>query len=530
MEERYSVLVVDDEPTILQGMVETYDWHSAGFSVLDTASSGEAALEKAAQRMPDVIVADIRMKNMDGLELIRRVQALSDSVECVVVSAYKDFTYAQTACELGAFSYLLKPFSDDEFFSVMDSLRAYLDKKRAQGRMLELFQRHRDDILVQQLRGYLIGGVDEGTLRQGLSRMQPALGETDRFCCICADVDATTEIFLGDAPGHRYVQYRLLIDAVSHKYPCYHFDLPDNRLLLIVRPDTAEDGVAHALSEIMEKLAAQGYAFYAACGELVEGLGGLRRSFEQCMAGIELTYERDSDHLILYRSERQTTVSHYLYPKNKELEVLGALKAGQYDELERKVAEFQDMLEGMRAGGPFVHGCYQLLCLNIQFLLFQLYDIEEEDLEVYANLLASLGKLDKGRLPSTLRYAILDVIRNCEERAVRRIGNTGSYVQTAIGYMEDNLERPDLSIVEVADSLHLNAVYFGRMFKGATGKSFREFLLTRRLEQAKVLLTTTDRSVTEIALAVGMENLSYFSSQFKKYAGVLPRAYRGASL
>ncbi|MCL2034376.1 MAG: response regulator [Oscillospiraceae bacterium] len=266
MDNLYSVLLVDDEPTILNGMTDTYDWKTPGFYVCGTAESGESALEKIKENSPDVIMADIRMHNMDGLELIRQAQKISDQMEYVVISAYRDFNYAQTACSLGVFSYLLKPFSDSEFLSVMNPLKEYLDRKSVERQILRLYDLYRDDILI-----------------------------------------------------------------------------------------------------------------------------------------------------IKKHNER----------------------------------------------------------------------IRDDD------------------------------------------GTTGDYLRKAMLYIEKHIDDPGISVVTAAEALHLNATYFGRIFKQGVGKSFRETLQFHRIEKATLLLMTTKMTVTEVAYAVGVDNLPYFSSQFKKLTGILPSEIKG---
>ena len=106
------LVIVDDEPILLHGLLETYDWQGMGYEVVGMAQSGEQAIQVIRETKPHVVLTDIRMKQITGLMVMEEIQ--KSGLEClfVVLSAYRDFEYAQQACDLGAFAYLLKPIDD----------------------------------------------------------------------------------------------------------------------------------------------------------------------------------------------------------------------------------------------------------------------------------------------------------------------------------------------------------------------------------------------------------------------------------
>lgn len=119
--ELLKLVIVDDEPILLQGLLDTYDWKSMGFRVVGTAQSGEQAIQVIEEVQPHVVLTDIRMKQITGLMVMEEIQ--KTDLEClfIVLSAYRDFDYAQQACDLGAFAYLLKPIEDEKLQETMQS-------------------------------------------------------------------------------------------------------------------------------------------------------------------------------------------------------------------------------------------------------------------------------------------------------------------------------------------------------------------------------------------------------------------------
>ncbi|MCI8893356.1 MAG: response regulator [Lachnospiraceae bacterium] len=140
--EYLKLYIIDDEPIILEGLVRTYAWEDWGFTVAGASVDPQRALLEVEEKKPDIVITDVRMKGMSGLELICRLKEKNDDLLYVVISAYRDFSYAQKACELGAFTYLLKPLDDDKFRTAM---AAAGDICRQQKRVREILKRYADN-------------------------------------------------------------------------------------------------------------------------------------------------------------------------------------------------------------------------------------------------------------------------------------------------------------------------------------------------------------------------------------------------
>lgn len=113
------LVIVDDEPILLEGLLKTYDWAGMGFEVVGSARDGDQAIQVIKDKKPNVVLTDIRMKKVSGLQVMQEIE--KEKIYClfVVLSAYRDFEYAKQACDLGAFAYLLKPINDDELRQTM---------------------------------------------------------------------------------------------------------------------------------------------------------------------------------------------------------------------------------------------------------------------------------------------------------------------------------------------------------------------------------------------------------------------------
>lgn len=167
--ELLKLLLIDDEPIILKGMAQTYDWASMGYELAGMADSGEAALALIEDEEPDVVITDVRMKKISGLELIERTKVSYPGIKFVVISAYRDFEYARRACQEGALSYLVKPIDDTELEEVMKKAYEQCMESRKKEERFENWKRilieDKGSFISQMVERYVKDAVSEGELK-----------------------------------------------------------------------------------------------------------------------------------------------------------------------------------------------------------------------------------------------------------------------------------------------------------------------------------------------------------------------------
>ena len=138
----YKMMLLDDEPILLEGLARQTDWERCGFELVCTARHGFDGIEKFLDYQPDAILTDIRMRFMSGLDFIRQVRHVDSEVEIAVMSAYDVFEYAQQACALGVTDYLLKPIQEQQLSGVLENMRLRLDRRRSIAQRLEQVGRY----------------------------------------------------------------------------------------------------------------------------------------------------------------------------------------------------------------------------------------------------------------------------------------------------------------------------------------------------------------------------------------------------
>jgi two-component system response regulator YesN len=286
----YSLIIVDDEPAILKGLVGTYDWESMGYEVIGSARSGEEALRLAIELKPTVILADIRMKDMDGLTLVRRVKKEGLDIRFVLMSAYRDFEYAKTACDLGVFSYLTKVFTEEEITQVMTSLYEVTVSTERDSRHLAFIRENVSAITFDILRRFLLQKIETSNAAEELAAAGAKFGEDALYCCLCVDIPSWMD---GLTSVARYNALSCFCDSMANCFDIVPVDFQGGIQALIIRVNENDADFEFTLqrevSSIMCKMKKFNYHIVCSVGREGEDLDGIKNSFREAVAGLKKT-------------------------------------------------------------------------------------------------------------------------------------------------------------------------------------------------------------------------------------------------
>ena len=340
--ELLTLVLVDDEPIILKGLLETYDWGNMGFRVVGAARDGEEALEMLKEKKPDLVLTDVRMKKMSGLTLIERAKELELKTNFVVISAYRDFEYAKKACENGALSYLVKPIDDGELEHTMRSIYEACTEKKFKEKNYDLWERilieDRDNFLNQMVGKYLDNGLTESELIDFFSSMQREEELEHNFAVIAADIDITQCIV--NQKEYDMQQYLLdtqLYKLLKEKYPiwtkksvegisCYIVELGEEKKL---------DSIKQILKQLREELNSD---LISAISNVELGLKGLKKAYSQVVRLFEVASEAGAGMLTM-NNETEVAVKSQ-YSLDIESQILGAIRKNDATQLKEAYKKF----------------------------------------------------------------------------------------------------------------------------------------------------------------------------------------------
>ena len=283
--ELLKLVIVDDEPILLQGLLKTYDWEKMGFQVVGTAQSGEQAIQVIKEKAPHVVLTDIRMKQITGLMVMEEIQKTDIGCLFIVLSAYRDFEYAQQACELGAFAYLLKPIEDEKLQETMEHAHRTCMEQLLSAAKYEswekLVMKDSTSFLQVVVQKYLQNRIPYEKLEEVFATLEDVIEDGDRFVTVSVDLDLAYKITnsLGYEAA-RFAMLQYLEQMIGREFFCWHFETEADCHAFIIK--TKDNATVRELKQILERAKEeQKSPVVAAISKPYKGMKGIRRSFEE---------------------------------------------------------------------------------------------------------------------------------------------------------------------------------------------------------------------------------------------------------
>lgn len=517
------VLLVDDEPFITKGLSVLVDWKEQGFTIEGTAANGKQALSFLKKHPVDLIIADIQMPVMDGLELMEILQRdrISDA-HFVILSGYSDFEYARKAIRYDCMDYLLKPVMTDQLIELLQKVRATC-RRSSEGKKREAV--YSSAYLAQNLLALLQEQYDDKTVSYVESQLKLTGGI--RYVSIARQMDRTAPV-----PAKQVKALRQELAATCRRL----LDGWENHLL-DVPPERNSCGVGLIFCQGMfQETGKSEYDFLLAfhtqiqaaiqsaitlfAGKQVSHISGLGDSYQTAVQMRAMhRYLSDSIPIQFYRPGVDAGFA--------------GISAMALDTLIAAI-ERNDK-PGIRDGVLAVFGTistdtdFELLRVNMDYLLYKMVRLAcERDRAV--NQKELLQHLQK----NMLRYG--DVIPDKFERLIQFVQEYAEYLLSLqndggsiIRQVEQEIRlhyRENLTLKSLSQKYYVNSAYLGQIFKKKYGVTFREYLNNCRIEQAARLLVTTRDKIYAIAQAVGYQDLDYFIERFIAAKGCTPSNYR----
>lgn len=520
------LVIVDDEPILLQGLLQTYDWDKMGFEVVGTAQSGEQAIEVIKEKRPHVVLTDIRMKQITGLMVIEEIQKAEIDCLFIVLSAYRDFEYAQQACDLGAFAYLLKPIEDEKLQETMENAhRTCMDQIQNEARYeswKKMVKNDSDSFLQVIVQKYLRNRIPYEKMEEVFETVDDVIREGDRFIAVCVDIDLAYKITNSlDYEAARFAMVQYLEETMAERFFCWHFESGEGYHVFLIK--TENNGTVRELKQLLERTKKeQKNPVVAAISKPYKGMRGIGRSYEEAAKLFGIASASGASAFTM-PDEVEEKVER-TYSEDAEMLIINAVRKNAEKELKEAFVHFIYNLPGEEdMQCKYMHK----IMLKAEFVIKDSYGMTDKLKEQFRNYYSNLKNLNAARSVDVCYKILCSAIEERKENAGKdETKYFKEYMSVAVAYIEEHLDDESLSIVSVATHIYLNPVYFGRVFKNTFHMTFKKYLLQRRMERAKRLFEEGKESIGNICEQVGINNPSYFSHLFKEYTGKLPSEYR----
>lgn len=532
------VFLVEDEIVMREGIKNNVDWEREGFEFAGEASDGELAYPLIQKTRPDILITDIKMPFMDGLELSRLVKQEMPDIKILILSGYDEFEYAKEAINIGITDYLVKPIAGAKLLEAVKKVGKIIEEERQQKLFLQTFEKERlenTQLIRQKLFRSLASGqkpVSE-ILKEGKKAGFDLVA--DQYNIVLLQIFAD-----GKAEGYSEAQNAAEqdIESMTEKMPeVLMVELGLEGWAFIIKETSEEKKLEETLKDFLERLqdiiaSYEGVEYFAGVGKAVARLSELNRCFEEANKAFSYRYLKKRNQVIYSGAEMdEPSVDEELKLSSLNLEKLDRksidqfLKTGLKSEVVHFIDEYfaslgERNVQSLMFRQYVTMDMYFATVAVLEQLGYESRELVERcgDFETMAAVFSTVEQT-KGYLQNIFETAI-----ELREKVSQK--KYSSLLKDARAYIEQNYDNEDISLNTVAASVNLSPNHFSTIFSQETGRTFIEFLTYVRMEKAKELLRTTSMRTAEIAFAVGYKDPHYFSYLFKKTQECTPREFR----
>lgn len=528
------IFLVEDEFVIREGIKNNIDWKANGYEFCGEASDGELAFPIIQKTKPDIVITDIRMPFMDGLELSRLIKKELPLTEIIILSGYEEFEYAKEAIKIGVSQYLCKPISGEELLKEINLLADKITEKRKEQEIKEKYIREVEENFIEEKRNffqYLVTGTKSISELLEIAKKIHIDLSSIWYNIILLKIQSMT---------HAHDEYSGSMVKVEQKLKELdegdHFAAFDRNLegkALLVKADIEEE-LTRIQNDYIRKMKDllgdySHVRYFAGIGMPVNRLSELPASFESASHAFAHCYLTRESGIWNYQDIEQK--KHQIDDFNigsvnaKELDrnkLRDFLKFGDKNEVVYFVEEYiNDLGNNAMKSNMF----RQYLVMDTYFCVVDfVVDLQfsKDEIEVFS---ADSEILQNNE--NSMKYMERIISKALELREKSASNRYGDIVDEVMKYIEEHYVQEDLSLNILASHVNFSPNHLSMVLSQQTGQTFIKYLTDFRMNKAKELLRCTGKRSSEIGLEVGYKDPHYFSFLFKKTQGMTPTQYRG---
>jgi len=536
------IFLVEDEVIIRQGIKENIPWESHGFEFVGEASDGELAYPMIKKFQPDIVITDIKMQFMDGLELSTIIKKVLPDTKIIILSGYGEFDYAKKAIGIGVTDYLLKPISSVKLLEAVERVAGLIRTEREKEELLRKYEKETAERFKLEWRRLFMGIVDQMlTSRQILERA----GELGiDFNAVCYNV-LLIKLMTDKGSYENMPEYSEELIRITEETENHINGIADvisisreaEGWILVLKAEE-EQGICALENQVHDNIRkitgeSKNIGYFIGVGKTAARITELAESYREAGKAFASRFFKEPNQMVYYSEVEQ--------PDECESEDIILRMAGTARIDRNLITRF--LTSGtMEETENFVEGLFR--------------DVGEEQyksqilrqyivVDMYFSVVGFLEKLGESAEAIEDEYgdvkemaAQLDTVENMkvyllgmlsEAIRIRDTEAANQYtilLRKAKEYIKQNFQNKEISLNSVAAHVNISPSYFSTLFRQETGQTFIEYLTGLRLDKAKEYLMCTSMNTTEIGCEVGYGGSHYFSYIFKKTQNCTPKEYR----
>ncbi len=521
------VMLVDDEPIILEGLTVLLDWESEGCNIVKQASNGKEAYEYLQENQVDLVLTDIKMPIMTGLELLEKIRTekISDAY-FAILSGYNDFVFAQKAIQYSCMEYMLKPVSKD---SLLQLVRKVVKEKELMAMEKAKQKTYQRSYLIQNIADLVRGKWEPDTLEYVKNNLSFSKGI--RYVRLMPEGnDRLEELTDAERWEIRNLIYEnckkflkeddiYCIKTVLWKEEEYELSVLYCSDMAEKRKITMEEFMGKLLKSVENKV---GIPIVLLVGKEVDDIAKISHSYSSACVLNAFQGFRSQKNIYYYEKEVQVNQSKVVLCKQSLDKLVQSVEQNDRVAINSSVDELFIEMENMGMTGECVS-------INTNYLLFQLIHLaveqdesvdQEEVMRYISNNVFDSG-IARGSRTHLRRFA-------CEyaEYLIQLRKNVSRGVLLDVEREVKEHFAENLTLKELSKKYYVNSSYLGQIFRKKYGQSFKDYLSNYRINEAALMLLKTDKKISVIAEEVGYHDTDYFISRFIEQKGCTPARFR----
>lgn len=506
MSRSYRILIVEDEEIESSALTMMLKYNRQDIQEIRCAANGIQALELYRSFQPDIVLMDINLPGVNGLDVIRQMQMLPGTAYFVIISAHSQFSYAQEAMRLDVQDFLVKPIRLEDINRVLDSLVQEIEQSRSQ----------KEHAAYQQAKMDAIRPVLESDCVLSIASMRSNAPIATIFDFMQIPV-VSGFVFTLRGEGIGGPLLREIKTRMRNMGLCCIGEVINEICVCVALSDEAmrPSQIKEIMTYFSGALCTGGHPCQIGVGSVADCADDLRRSYEQAMAASRAAAAEGAP--LVFHAEQETAEQNVV-PHAAELsgEIIRAIRLGETQAVMDHLQTFFQSFQLVPSYRTVQDAAYRLYVMVLS-------SFPQQD--------AAFHPLSAERIFSTQDTAALhdllakSLLAFMDQQEGLGDVQANQIVARAIQYVKQHF-REDITLVNVAEELNISLFYLSKLFRKHTGTNFTEYLTQLRVEHAKKLLAAGEMSIKEVAYAAGFNSQSYFSKIFKKYAGVAPSEYR----
>ena len=530
----YRVLLVDDEVLIREAIQENIKWGQLGFELAGACKDGREAMEEIRKNPPDLLLTDIYMPYIDGMELTKFVYENYPDTKVVIISGYDEFEYAKQAVKYQVVEYVLKPVTAFELTETLMKIKESLDEENLQSQNIKKIRgAYMSNLPVLKgrfLNSLLLGKRLKEEIRDKMEEFGISL-EGRAFTTVMIEGDDLSA-FTDNYPEEKndlalFAIFNVTDELVNSFGNGVAFQNVEDKTIIILA-GASESDLEERTAKICKTVKETIYRLLKlevtlGVGNTVGTISRLSEAFSGTKMALEYRFLAGGGQVLYAKELRNLSKPGNVNINEWADRIVLAVKSNHEPELRGEVLDFVKALKAVYVPKNRSMIYVQNIIMSVMNVLD---DSELADSPIYTTENELMSRIYGEEHLDDIGNHLLEF---CQEAARALSDERDSYSKRqalrALDYIDKNYKDPKVSLNSVCTYLAMSTSYFSSVFKNFTGETFIEALTRKRMEKAKTLIENTSMKAYEIAEEVGYSDPHYFSSIFKKTTGKTPTEY-----